>query len=94
MKRGKGEEEEEEEEEIVEDPDLADADGGGFVLRDTGRYAHRAAYVEALAEEAGLVAVQADVVVVREEHGEPIDGVLYFFRKGRRRRGGVGRVAD
>ena len=50
------------------------------MLRDSGRFAHRVAYVESLAMMVSLCPEQADVVVVREERKIPVDGIVFALR--------------
>ena len=64
-----GEEKEEEEEE------------DGWVLRPTGRYAHRREYVVGLLEKVGLGVEVVEEVVGRKDKGEPIPGYLFLARK-------------
>ena len=50
------------------------------MLRDSGRFAHRVAYVESLAMMVSLCPEQSDVVVVREERKIPVDGIVFALR--------------
>lgn len=62
------------------------ADGGGaqdagFELRPSGRFAHRPAYVEALAGRHGFELAIVDEATVRREAHQPLPGQLYLWRK-------------
>jgi predicted TPR repeat methyltransferase len=52
-----------------------------YVLQSTGRYAHALSYVQALAEANQLVNCVEKKVVVRMEHGEPINGYIFVYMK-------------
>jgi predicted TPR repeat methyltransferase len=51
-----------------------------YRLAPTGRFCHRAAYVEATLTAAGFVDVTIDVITPRFECGEPVDGLLVAAR--------------
>jgi predicted TPR repeat methyltransferase len=53
---------------------VEDADGDGFALRPTGRYAHLLAYVGAVAEGAGWRLRASEGLVVRTDQGRAIPG--------------------
>lgn len=56
---------------------LDDAD---FALRQTGRYAHSRAYIEACARGAGLSVVEHERTVIRKNYDAPLDGYLFVLR--------------
>lgn len=51
----------------------------GFLLRETGRYAHSVSYVQDTAEQCGLNLLQSRVTDIRKERGEWLKGGLYLF---------------
>lgn len=53
---------------------VEDADGDGFALRPTGRYAHSLAYVGAVAEDAGWRLRASEGLIVRTDQGRAIPG--------------------
>jgi predicted TPR repeat methyltransferase len=55
------------------------ADGDGFVIRPSRRYAHSLSYLRALAERHGFVEERAVPVVVREEEGQDIRGFIVLL---------------
>jgi predicted TPR repeat methyltransferase len=57
-----------------------DADAG-YRLEATGRYAHAGAYLDQLAEAAGLVPWRQSETDIREERGKPVPGLLAAYRK-------------
>lgn len=50
-------------------------------LEPHGRYSHTEEYVEGVAAEAGLAFTLQDRVVLRQEAGEPVEGILFVARK-------------
>lgn len=61
-----------------DDPQQA---GDGFILRDTSRYAHAKAYIDALAAEFGFQAVHFEQTPLRKEKSSWIPGALYVLKK-------------
>jgi predicted TPR repeat methyltransferase len=57
-------------------------DGGNhpYRLAPTGRFCHRAAYVQATLATVGLVDTGTDAIVPRLECGESVDGLLMTAR--------------
>jgi predicted TPR repeat methyltransferase len=53
----------------------------GWLLRPTGRYAHRREYVEGLLGKVGMEVVKVEAVVGRKDKGQPIPGWLFLCRK-------------
>uniref|UniRef100_I2CRA6 Tetratricopeptide repeat family protein n=1 Tax=Nannochloropsis gaditana (strain CCMP526) TaxID=1093141 RepID=I2CRA6_NANGC len=53
----------------------------GWLLRPTGRYAHRREYVEDLLEKVGLGVLKAEAIVGRRDKGEAIKGWLFLCQK-------------
>ena len=51
-----------------------------YRLAPTGRFCHRAAYVQATLAAAGLVDTGMDAIVARQECGEPVNGPLVTSR--------------
>lgn len=62
---------------------LEDEDGPGYRIERTGRYAHRADYLRATAEGAGLVLCSAEPVVLRRELGSDVHGLLFEVERPR-----------
>lgn len=58
------------------------ADGGGYRLLPTGRYAHAPAYVEAVGRGHGFLPVAMETAVIRQDEGRPIMGGLHLLRRG------------
>jgi predicted TPR repeat methyltransferase len=58
-----------------------DAGGAGFVLHAHGRYSHAEAYVRAVLADAGLELVELRHVVLRQESGKPVTGLLAGARR-------------
>lgn len=56
--------------------------GEDFVLRPSRRYAHGDAYVRRLLDRARLAVVSFDVVTIRMDRGEPVEGVIVVAGKG------------
>jgi predicted TPR repeat methyltransferase len=56
-------------------------EGAGVALRPSGRFAHGAAHVAAAAENAGFTLVARHEVVLRQDHGRPIQGCLYLYAR-------------
>jgi predicted TPR repeat methyltransferase len=61
----------------TETPSTLTAD---FLLQPSGRYAHRAAYVETLANAVGLQLIEKIPTVIRVEAAKPIDGFVFVFQ--------------
>lgn len=57
------------------------ADSGGFVLREAGRYAHGAAYVRALAVRHGFAVRAEEGAVLRQNLGVDVPGWLFALQK-------------
>ena len=55
---------------------------GGFVLRDSLRYAHSDAYIRDLLQRHGFTVLQSEKTTVRMDAGKPIRGILFLSRKG------------
>jgi predicted TPR repeat methyltransferase len=55
--------------------------GDGFVLQASSRYAHAIAYVERVAQDAGLRVHAASAVVLRHDRGQPVHGHVMVLRK-------------
>lgn len=55
-------------------------DGAGWRLLPSGRYAHSAAVISALAKAHGLLVLREAVVPIRQERGAWLDGGLYVLR--------------
>ncbi len=53
---------------------VEDAEGGDFVLRTTGRYAHSLAYLDRIATAAGWQIGSTEALVIRTEQGRAIPG--------------------
>lgn len=56
------------------------AEGNAVVLRETRRFAHPRAYVEAALAEAGLAVVSLEAAVLRQDRGAPVDGLVVMAR--------------
>jgi predicted TPR repeat methyltransferase len=56
-------------------------ESGDFALRPSGRYAHSAAYLRALAARCGLAEHRMERNIVRIEHGVPVEGWLASFTR-------------
>ncbi len=56
------------------------ADGDGFVLRPSRRYAHSPAYLRRLAAASEFIELKASGGVLRVEHGNEIEGMAYVFQ--------------
>jgi len=56
------------------------ADGRGFALQPSNRFAHALEYVQATARAAGFDVVAAERAVLRQDHGRDIDGHLVLLR--------------
>lgn len=52
-------------------------DGSGYVLRDTGRYAHAPGHVVDQSRELGFSVLAQQDAVIREQNGEPVAGQLF-----------------
>ena len=59
------------------------SDGDGFELLRTGRYAHSRNYIEGLAATHDFTIGQRREIVVRQDHGHPIDGFIYVLKAGK-----------
>jgi predicted TPR repeat methyltransferase len=57
------------------------ADGDGFRLQPSSRYAHTDGYIRGLAERHGFAIDQAQPTVLRIERGAPVAGVLYLLAR-------------
>ena len=55
-------------------------DGTGYVLRDTGRYAHAPPDVIAWSQEAGFTVLAHEKATIRTQNGEPVIGLVYALR--------------
>ncbi|MBH67420.1 MAG: hypothetical protein CMM58_03620 [Rhodospirillaceae bacterium] len=53
----------------------------GFVLTESGRYAHKPAYIGKVAKTKGLQEVIGKKEVIRTEYGKPVEGYLLMLRK-------------
>ena len=53
----------------------------GFVLTDSGRYAHKPAYIRKVAKTNGLQEIVGKKDVIRTEYGKPVEGYLLMLRK-------------
>ena len=60
---------------------LADESGPDYRVDATGRYAHRPAYLKACAEAAGLIYEREKPVVLRQELGKEVHGLVFHLRK-------------
>lgn len=58
-------------------------EGEGFILRQSGRFAHSARYIETLTEKHGFSIVLGEESVLRTEKHKPIAGHLYVLCKGK-----------
>ncbi len=56
-------------------------EGEGYVLRQSGRFAHSSHYINAIAEKAGLRVLAAQSARIRKEKGEWIVGSLFLLCK-------------
>lgn len=57
-------------------------DSDGFILRDTGRYAHSRTYIETLASDIGFSEIdRRDVVIRKDKGGVDINGHLFLLRR-------------
>lgn len=56
-------------------------EGEGFVLRRTRRFAHSRNYIEKLAGDVGLEAMEMSDAVIRTDDRRPIDGIIGVMRK-------------
>jgi predicted TPR repeat methyltransferase len=65
----------------VESPAGDDESASGFALQPTGRYAHRAAYLEGLLHRHGLATHSCEDVVLRKQSNPPGSGQLWLARK-------------
>lgn len=70
----------------VENTDTEEREG--FVLRQTGRYAHAQAYVTQLADRFGFSPVLIEEVCVRLDYGQPIMGAIHVLRRVKESTGG------
>ena len=61
--------------------ELAPEDGPDYVLQPSGRYAHKRSYVLAMCKEAGFEDVRVEDLVIRQEAGEPVNGILVTAHK-------------
>ena len=55
-------------------------DGEDIELRETGRYAHRPAWIRDLAQRNGLSVVYEEPVELRRQAGKTLGGVLFVLR--------------
>ena len=53
----------------------------GFVLTESGRYAHKPAYIGKVAKTMGLQKIIGKKEVIRTEYGKPVEGYLLMLRK-------------
>jgi len=60
---------------------LADPDGPDYRVDPTGRYAHTPAYLRRSAEAAGLTYIKEKEVVLRQELGQEVHGLIFHLRK-------------
>lgn len=58
------------------------ADGSGFVLRDSGRYAHAPAYIAEMATGNGFEVLVREAVDIRKGEDGPVAGEIYVLRRG------------
>ena len=65
----------------VESPAGENESASGYALQPTGRYAHRAAYLEGLLRRHGLATHSCDEVVLRKQSNPPVSGQLWLVRK-------------
>ena len=56
-------------------------DHGTYVLHRTGRYAHHVDYIKALASKFGFIVQECQDIVVRQDRGHPIVGLLLVLIK-------------
>jgi len=57
------------------------APDGDYQLTDTGRYVHGRAYLDRLAEGAGLEVVARDQITLRRERGAPVTALVVAARR-------------
>jgi len=57
------------------------ADGDGYAILPSNRYAHAPAYVERVAAAAGFGIVETSTAALRQEHGQDVPGRLFLLRK-------------
>jgi predicted TPR repeat methyltransferase len=57
-------------------------EGNGYILRQTGRFAHSTGYIERLAAETGWVLLNRQDQPIRKERDSWIEGSLWFFAVG------------
>ena len=50
----------------------------GYLLTQSGRYAHQKSYAEAALARASLTIIECDEVVLRLESGQPVTGYLFL----------------
>ncbi|MCK8780237.1 methyltransferase domain-containing protein [Rhizobium sp. NTR19] len=55
---------------------------GGFVLRESLRYAHSQAYIEMLLAQHGFTLAELQRTVIRTDGGNPVRGILFLSRLG------------
>lgn len=53
---------------------------GTWELMPTGRYTHSDSYVAAAAQQSGFEVLARQAMVLRHEHGEPVDGAVFALR--------------
>lgn len=58
---------------------VEEGDGAPFELRRSGRHAHRRDYLEATAAAVGLRTASCETVVLREENGRPVSGLIVLM---------------
>jgi predicted TPR repeat methyltransferase len=56
-------------------------DGAAFVLRESGRYAHGAAYIERLAAAHGFAVVARDAIAIRKAKDGNVDGFAFVLER-------------
>lgn len=60
---------------------LEEGSSDGWVLRQTGRYAHTQSYVTSTASRCGLEVLSATSMSPRQDQGKPIQGLLFLMRR-------------
>jgi predicted TPR repeat methyltransferase len=53
----------------------------GYVLQDSGRFAHTQSYLKSLVEEIGLQLVRLELAPIRKNHGKDVMGMLFLLSK-------------
>lgn len=66
--------------ESLESLNLASSDDKGFILNNTGRYAHAKSYLDKLAQNAGFNVIEVKDDIIRMNEGKPVLGYLSLWR--------------